>query len=218
VANIFVIISVILNVISKFVKSYETLIVSRFISGLFCGFFSGILPHYLYELAPANYKRLVGSMQHVWLALGFLTSNIYGLSELLGTENKWPILVGLMIVPVIAHVFFLAAVESPKHLYVNQNKVNEAERALAELRGKASTELILNELDQLESEKVKQNTPREISWTDIFTQPLLRHPLMIVVGLQIAVGFSGVYAVSFTKKLLLISYNFVLNLAAIVLD
>jgi hypothetical protein len=57
----------------------------------------------------------------------FVVSNILGLSELLGKENLWPILLGFILVPALAHIGLFFAVESPKHAYFNENDINEAQ-------------------------------------------------------------------------------------------
>lgn len=42
--NFFVLLTVALNVMSKFIPSYQTLMAGRFVSGLFSGLFSGLIP------------------------------------------------------------------------------------------------------------------------------------------------------------------------------
>ncbi len=76
-----------MNVISKFIKTYETLIASRLLTGLFCGFFTGILPIYLYELAPQNLRGITGTLNQLHIVIGILVSNILGLPQLLGNNN-----------------------------------------------------------------------------------------------------------------------------------
>lgn len=126
--NILVLISAILNIISKFIKSYETLMVARFFGGLFCGLFTGILPLYLNELPPQNYRGLVGTMNQLTIVLGIVVTNAFGLSDVLGTDSRWPILLGLMLVPALAHIGLLFAVESPKHLFINKNQKEQAKK------------------------------------------------------------------------------------------
>ncbi len=96
------IVASILNIISKFIYSYETLIIGRFISGkinklifihydefnlsnkkgLFCGLFSGILPLYLSELAPKNLRGTIGTLNQLMIVFGILVTNILGLPQL----------------------------------------------------------------------------------------------------------------------------------------
>lgn len=56
---------------SKFIRSYETLMAGRFVAGLFCGLFSGLVPMYLNELAPINLKGLAGTMNQLFIVNNF---------------------------------------------------------------------------------------------------------------------------------------------------
>lgn len=169
--------------------------VARFLSGIFCGLFTGILPLYLSELPPQNYRGLVGTMNQFGIVLGILTTNTYGLSEVLGTDDRWPILVGFMLIPVITHIILIIGVDSPKYLYVTMNKKVEAEQVLTLLRGKNERALIERELILLENEKVALEKLKQVSWTDLISKPALRHPLFIAVGVHFCQQFSGINAV-----------------------
>lgn len=100
----------------------------RFLTGIFCGFFTGILPIYLYEISPQNLRGLIGTMHQFNIVLGILTSNILGLPELFGTAKLWPVLVGAVLIPAFVHVFLFAAVKSPKYLFTKLNDRAGAEQ------------------------------------------------------------------------------------------
>lgn len=114
--NVLVVISAILNIASKFIPAYETLMAGRFFAGVLSGLFSGILPLYLNELAPANLRGFTGTMNQLSIVAGIVVTNIFGLPQILGSQTLWPVLVGFMLVPALAHFALLLAVESPKHL------------------------------------------------------------------------------------------------------
>ena len=61
--------------------------------------------------------------------IGILVSNVLGLPFMLGTPKLWPVLVSLILVPCLVQVIglYFIAVESPKFLYINKNKTNQAE-------------------------------------------------------------------------------------------
>ena len=128
--NVFVVICAVLNIISKFIKAYETLIVARFFSGLFCGLFTGILPLYLTEIPPINLRGLSGTLNQLILVLGILITNIFGIKDILGTNERWPILVGIMLIPALAHIGLFFASESPKYLYITKNQPEEARQSI----------------------------------------------------------------------------------------
>ena len=84
---------------------------------------------YLNELSPQNWRGLIGTMQQLLLTFGVLVSYVFGLEEVLGTENLWPILLGFILVPALAHIGLFFAVESPKHVFFKQNDILEAEKS-----------------------------------------------------------------------------------------
>lgn len=124
--NILVIICFILNIISKFISLYETLIVARFICGLFCGLFTGIVPLYLTEIAPQNLRGLAGTLNQLILVFGIFVTNVFGIKEIFGSEQKWPFLVGVMILIALSHLGMIFAVESPKYLYIKKHDKDKA--------------------------------------------------------------------------------------------
>ena len=93
----------------------------RFLTGLFSGLFSGVLPLYLSELPPMNLRGLAGTMNQLTIVIGILVTNIFGLPQIFGTANLWPVLVGFILVPVLPGLALIFAVESPKYLFINKN-------------------------------------------------------------------------------------------------
>ncbi len=76
---------------------------------------------YLSELPPQNWRGFSGVIFQLFITIGLLVTNICGLPNLLGTDELWPYLATLTIVPAIVHVASaLVFVESPKYLYLNR--------------------------------------------------------------------------------------------------
>ena len=94
--------------------------------GIYCGLFSGLLPLYLSEISPRNLEGADGVLHQLMIVSGKLTASILGMTELLGSESRWPILLLIPLVPAFVHLLLIWAPESPKHLYVNLNKLLEA--------------------------------------------------------------------------------------------
>ena len=76
--NFLVVLTAALNIMSKSIVSYETLMAGRFVTGLFSGLFSGVLPLYLSELPPMNLRGLAGTMNQLTIVIGILVTNIFG--------------------------------------------------------------------------------------------------------------------------------------------
>ena len=76
---------------------------------------------YLSEIAPVNLRGLAGTLNQLFLVVGIFITNIAGLPQLFGTANLWPVLVGFVLVPIIAHLLLSIAPETPKYLFMNLN-------------------------------------------------------------------------------------------------
>lgn len=124
--NLIVIIGVILGTISKYINNYITIMLFRFFAGIYSGMFSGILPLYLSECSSRNLRGRTGSMNHLGMVVGNLAVNIVGLPYLLGSSDLWPILVALTILPAFSHIFLVFLSESPKFVYINKNRKEQA--------------------------------------------------------------------------------------------
>lgn len=127
--NILVFIVGILNVTSKYISCYETLIVGRFIVGIYCGLFIGILPIYLMEVTANNLKGLAGSMIGICISMGIFSASFLALPEIFGTDKLWPLLAGFIFIPGLFNLALIEASESPKWLYINCNDKLGAERS-----------------------------------------------------------------------------------------
>lgn len=82
-----------MNFIQK-CQSYEMIIMGRFFIGVNNGLNAGLGPLYLNEISPTHLRGAVGSIYQLVVTISILSSNILGLENLLGTEDKWPILFG----------------------------------------------------------------------------------------------------------------------------
>ena len=169
--------------------------VSRFITGLFCGFFTGVLPIYLYEIAPKNLRGLTGTLNQLNIVFGILSTNVLGLPGIFGTEKLWPILVGIVFFPVLAHAFLAFGVKSPKYLFMKYDDRNGAEEALIKLRGINNLSLVQNELDELEEEKMQMSNQTEFKWRDFIEKKYLFRPLVVTIIIQMSQQLSGINAV-----------------------
>ena len=119
VTNILVVIVGILNIISKYIRAYEILIVGKFIAGLYCGIFTGVLPLYLMEVTPHNLRGFAGGLIGSAINFGIFISNIVALPQLFGNEDLWPIVGGFILLPALFNFSLFCASESPKYLYIN---------------------------------------------------------------------------------------------------
>ena len=154
--NVIVVLATLCLGFCKMAKSYEMLILGRFLIGVnsgllteqsqkqpFCdvcdncdviwstGLNAGLAPMYLTEISPADLRGSVGTIYQLVITISIVISQVLGFPELLGTESLWPLLFASIIVPAVFMVITLPfCSESPKHILIIQNKDVAAQRGL----------------------------------------------------------------------------------------
>ncbi|KAG8201865.1 hypothetical protein JTE90_027345 [Oedothorax gibbosus] len=193
--NIFVFVAAALVGFGKMAHSYEMLIVGRFVIGLNSGLNAGLAPMYLTEISPVHLRGAVGTIYQLIIALSILISQILGLPVIFGTEHGWPILFGLIIVP---SVFMLVTLplcpESPKYILINKGKDVAAQKALTWLRG---TNDVHYEMEDMRAEFEEMKSVPKVTLKEIWSNMILRKPLIIAVVIMLSQQFSGINAVIF---------------------
>lgn len=180
---------------SKMARSYEMLIVGRFAIGLNSGLNAGLAPMYLTEISPVHLRGAVGTIYQLIIAFSILVSQILGLPEILGTEDGWPILFGLTIVPSIFMLVTLPLCpESPKYILINRGKDVAAQKALTWFRG---TDDVHYEMDDMRAEFEEMKLIPKVTLKEMWTNIVLRKPLIIAVVIMLSQQLSGINAVIF---------------------
>jgi predicted MFS family arabinose efflux permease len=126
-----VLLSGLLSISSIYLESTTPFIVARFIAGTNSGLYSGIAPIYLAEIAPRHLRGATGSLHHFAFLIGIFIAAICGLPIVLGTIVLWKYLYVattlLGVIQICASCLF--CVETPKHVYMDQNNAAEAEKS-----------------------------------------------------------------------------------------
>ncbi|OLY80918.1 putative metabolite transport protein [Smittium mucronatum] len=141
--------SLIMNSIIMFVGSmFEAfafspfmLLFGRFVSGIGAGIGFAIVPMYLTEIAPLEYRGFLNMFNALGVTSGVFISQVMG--HFLNKGHGWRIVLGVGIfLSIISGISLLYIVESPRYLYCN-NQENESKYILCKLRG---TQYVENEL------------------------------------------------------------------------
>uniref|UniRef100_A0A8C4NLY2 Solute carrier family 2 member 3a n=1 Tax=Eptatretus burgeri TaxID=7764 RepID=A0A8C4NLY2_EPTBU len=178
---------------SKDASSYETLILGRFVIGLYCGLATGFVPMYLGEISPTNLRGAVGTIHQLAIVFGILISQVLGLNFIFGSENRWPILLGLAIIPAVVQALALPfCPKSPRFLLINQTKEREAKDVLKQLRG---VEDVTNEMHEMKEEHRRMTQEPKVSILQLFRHPNYRQAIIISIVLQLSQQLSGINAV-----------------------
>lgn len=100
---------------TKLAESYEMLFFGRFIIGVNCGLNTSLVPMYISEIAPLNLRGGLGTVNQLAVTVGLLVSQVLGIEQILGTNEGWPVLLGLAICPAILQLLLLPVCpESPR--------------------------------------------------------------------------------------------------------
>ncbi|CAH0404111.1 unnamed protein product [Chilo suppressalis] len=191
--NILVFLGALLESTARVAKSAEMLILGRFFIGVNNGLNAGLAPMYLAEISPVSLRGSIGTVYQLVITITILLSQVLGLSSVLGTEDGWPWLLALTIVPAILQCVTLPLCpESPKYLLLNKAQELHAQRALNWLRGDVA---VHGEMEEMHQEAEKNKVSKKVTLRELFGNRRLRQPLLIAMMVMVAQQFSGINAV-----------------------
>uniref|UniRef100_A0A8D8KAF4 Glucose transporter type 1 n=2 Tax=Culex pipiens TaxID=7175 RepID=A0A8D8KAF4_CULPI len=188
---------------TKMSHSYEILFLGRFIIGVNCGLNTSLVPMYISEIAPLNLRGGLGTVNQLAVTVGLLLSQVLGIEQILGTNDGWPVLLGLAICPAILQLLLLPICpESPRYLLITKQWEEEARKALRRLRASNQVE---EDIEEMRAEERAQQSESSISTIELICSPTLRAPLMIGIVMQLSQQFSGINAVFYYSTSLFMS-------------
>lgn len=90
--NLLAFVSSVLMGFSKLAKSFEMLILGRFIIGVYCGLTTGFVPMYVGEVSPTALRGALGTLHQLGIVVGILIAQVsWGGVSLLGTARTPPL-------------------------------------------------------------------------------------------------------------------------------
>ncbi|WP_167147796.1 sugar porter family MFS transporter [Actinomyces sp. ZJ308] len=175
------------SLMAAFSTSVPIMVVSRVILGLAVGCASSIVPVFISELAPADLRGRLVSLNQLMIVSGIMFAYLSNYA-LAGINQDWRWMIGLAVVPSLLlgiGVFSLA--ESPRWLAIN-GRADKARQVLEKFR---TPEEVQKELEDIRS---NDQSSQSDGWKALL-DPRLRHVLIAGVGLQILGQLTGVNAV-----------------------
>merc|ERR1719486_1347418 len=125
---------------------------------------------------------------------------ILGLSNIMGSDDNWPILISLTAVPAVLQAilrYFLP--ESPRYLILENNDIDSGRKALAKLR---DTDDIDDEIEEIKAEAAAASSTSNsssqsgsLSVWQLIISPNLRLALFVTVCMHLSQQFSGISAI-----------------------
>ncbi|CAG8449785.1 1912_t:CDS:2 [Diversispora eburnea] len=137
--------------IMGFARNYFTLVVGRALVGIGCGVVTVVVPMYLAEISPIEYRGAIGTMNQLGIVAGILLAQIEGLY--LSNVPGWRlILLSVSVISLVQIIFLGLSVESPRYLISKPGGIHSAKRTLQKLRGSLDIENELGGWNQIASD------------------------------------------------------------------
>ncbi|XP_041915867.1 solute carrier family 2, facilitated glucose transporter member 9-like [Alosa sapidissima] len=179
--NLLAISGAVLMGLSKTAQSFELIMAGRFIYGINAGM--GLLIHsmYLVECSPKRVRTMIGVTISLYISIGKFTGQLLGLSELLGTKNGWPWLLGFGGVTGLLQLLTLPLLpESPRYLLLMREDRQACEKAMERLWGRGQDHS--SEMEDMLAEGAAQKGVRVRGVKELLTEPSM-HRLYLEIQL-----------------------------------
>ncbi|XP_055078775.1 solute carrier family 2, facilitated glucose transporter member 1a isoform X2 [Periophthalmus magnuspinnatus] len=185
--NIFSIVPAVMMGVSEIAKSYEIIIVARFIVGI-CA-----VPMYLGEISPKNLRGAIGIVPQLFITIGILSAQVLGIRNILGNSTGWTLMLGLTAVPAAVELLLLPFFpESPRYLLIQRGDEKTARKGLQRLRG---WEDVDEELSEMRVEDQSERAEGRLSVLALLSKRSLRWQLISIVVMNMGQQLSGVNAI-----------------------
>ncbi|XP_047465740.1 solute carrier family 2, facilitated glucose transporter member 11-like [Mugil cephalus] len=147
--NSFLFVGAVFVLTCRVAKSFEMIIVARFLVGMNSGVSMNIQPMYFGESAPKHLRGAVAFSSAVFTAFGIFLGQVVGLTELLGAAPLWPYLLASNALPGLIQLVTLPWFpESPRYLLIDRGDREACVQALGRLRGGEAPVLEMEEMLQ----------------------------------------------------------------------
>ncbi|XP_017307572.1 solute carrier family 2, facilitated glucose transporter member 11b isoform X2 [Ictalurus punctatus] len=193
--NSFALLAAVLMGLSSLTAAFELLIAGRFISGINAGVGACVQPLYLGEIAPRALRGAMAMGTSIFITGGILTGQVIGLTELLGGEQYWPLLLISPCVPAVLQLIFLPQFpESPRFLLIDRADEVACTTALQQLHGGEHFQV---EMEDMQRERISAEGIKPLKPWQLFTECRNRWPLFIVILISTAQQLNGINAIYF---------------------
>jgi sugar porter (SP) family MFS transporter len=182
--------------------SVPVIIVGRFLLGLGVGLASMIVPLYIAEIAPADRRGGLVSLNQLMITIGILVSYIVGV--IFTPIEGWRWMFGVALLPaLVLGIGMLRLPESPRWLF-EHGQVDRARSVLGRSRSPEEVELEIQEMEQIKGQETREE---RVSYGELFA-PFVRPALIIGIGLAIFQQITGINTVIYYAPTILQGVGF----------
>uniref|UniRef100_A0A672GX58 Solute carrier family 2, facilitated glucose transporter member 5 n=1 Tax=Salarias fasciatus TaxID=181472 RepID=A0A672GX58_SALFA len=193
--NVVAIIAAVLMVFSRMARSFEMILVGRFLYGYNVGLGLSVHLMYLGESSPKKLRGFMTLTGSIFIAVGKVVGQIVGIKEILGTDEMWPYLLAVSGIPALLQlVMLLFFPETPRYLYIDKGDTEGSKRALQWLWQEDNVQ---QELDDMQKERESTEGEKAKTVKDVLTSRSVRWQLLTLAIPCAGVQFCGINALYF---------------------
>ncbi|XP_041639803.1 solute carrier family 2 member 9, like 1 [Cheilinus undulatus] len=179
---------------SKFARSFEMIIVARICYGFSAGLIASTHSMYLGEISPTKLRGVVTLTYSTFLSLGKLSGQLFGLSEILGRQELWNVLLSLPSVFSVVQVIVLPFLpEAPRYVFIEKGDEEACRKALQTLWGKGDYKQEMEEM-LAEQEAIKRALPKNP--LQLLRDGTVRWQLVTILIIYFCTQMSGMSAIN----------------------
>ncbi|XP_034048621.1 LOW QUALITY PROTEIN: solute carrier family 2, facilitated glucose transporter member 5-like [Thalassophryne amazonica] len=193
--NIFAVTGGVLMFLSQRAMSFEMIMVARLLYGINAGVSFSVHTLYVTECSPKKLRGMVSVTSSTFISIGKFSAQLLGISEIFGTEDMWPWLLGFNCFTALIQLLTLPLLpESPKHLLLDKGDRQACEKALRRLWGHMDYSM---EVEEMLQEKAALQNTRSHTVMELISNKSLRWQLITVIVTFTTLQFCGISAVLF---------------------
>lgn len=178
------------------------IIIGRVLLGLGVGLASMIVPLYIAEIAPAERRGELVSLNQLMITIGILLSYIVGV--IFAPIEGWRWMFGVALVPaLVLGIGMFTLPESPRWLFEH----GQRDKARSVLGRSRSPEEVDQEIQEMQQIKSEGNQEERVSYSELLA-PFVRPALIIGIGLAIFQQITGINTVIYYAPTILQGVGF----------
>ncbi|XP_015434037.1 PREDICTED: facilitated trehalose transporter Tret1-like [Dufourea novaeangliae] len=182
-----------------YAKSWVYLFAARFLCGFPIGSYFAVVPLYLGELVETRIRGAASMTMGLLLNLGHMI--VYGI----GSFADMQLVAIICAVPTVLFILLLPWIPESPYYYLKKGNEKEAELSLIWLRGTTNNKKEMKEIDEF------INHEKHGDLKDLFTIPVHRKALLLLLLLLAGQQFSGMIAIQSFSGILITNMNLQLN-------
>lgn len=175
-------------------KTAEVMIFFRVVLGIGVGGAASVVPVYIAEIAPANKRAQLVTLQELMIVSGQLLAYIsnYGFDAIWGGETTWRYMIAIASIPAVMLFFGMLFMPDTPRWYAMWGKFAEARRVLEKTRDPKDVDWEMMEIEEtIALEKNQQQGIKEL------IKPWMCKVFFIGIGTAMIMQLTGVNAIMY---------------------